>query len=51
MVALVETIEREIGRIEVAVFNIGGNVRFPRLGKRRRASISRCGRCAPSPAF
>ena len=29
MVALVETIEREIGRIEVAVFNIGGNVRFP----------------------
>ena len=29
MVALVETIEREIGPIEVAVFNIGGNVRFP----------------------
>ncbi|KAB2911541.1 MAG: SDR family oxidoreductase [Hyphomicrobiaceae bacterium] len=29
MVALVETIERDIGPIEVAVFNIGGNVRFP----------------------
>ena len=29
MVALVETIEREIGPIEVAVFNIGANVRFP----------------------
>jgi NAD(P)-dependent dehydrogenase (short-subunit alcohol dehydrogenase family) len=29
MVALVETIERDIGGIEVAVFNIGANVRFP----------------------
>src|SRR5262245_49414832 len=29
MVALVETIEREEGPIEVATFNIGGNVRFP----------------------
>jgi NAD(P)-dependent dehydrogenase (short-subunit alcohol dehydrogenase family) len=29
MVALVETIEREEGAIEVAAFNIGGNVRFP----------------------
>jgi NAD(P)-dependent dehydrogenase (short-subunit alcohol dehydrogenase family) len=29
MAALVETIEREEGAIEVAVFNIGGNVRFP----------------------
>jgi NAD(P)-dependent dehydrogenase (short-subunit alcohol dehydrogenase family) len=29
MVALIETIEREIGQIEVAAFNIGGNVRFP----------------------
>jgi NAD(P)-dependent dehydrogenase (short-subunit alcohol dehydrogenase family) len=29
MVALVETIEREEGVIEVAAFNIGGNVRFP----------------------
>ena len=28
-VALVETIEREEGPIEVAVFNIGANVRFP----------------------
>jgi len=28
MVALVETIERDIGPIEVAVFNIGANVRF-----------------------
>jgi NAD(P)-dependent dehydrogenase (short-subunit alcohol dehydrogenase family) len=28
MVALVERIEREIGHIEVAVFNIGANVRF-----------------------
>ena len=29
VVSLVETIEREVGPIEVAVFNIGGNVRFP----------------------
>jgi len=29
MVALVETIEREVGAIEVAAFNIGANVRFP----------------------
>jgi NAD(P)-dependent dehydrogenase (short-subunit alcohol dehydrogenase family) len=29
MVALVETIERDVGPIEVAVFNIGANVRFP----------------------
>jgi NAD(P)-dependent dehydrogenase (short-subunit alcohol dehydrogenase family) len=29
MVALVETVEREEGPIEVAVFNIGANVRFP----------------------
>jgi NAD(P)-dependent dehydrogenase (short-subunit alcohol dehydrogenase family) len=29
MVRLVETVEREVGPIEVAVFNIGGNVRFP----------------------
>ena len=29
MVALVEGIERDIGPIEVAVFNIGANVRFP----------------------
>jgi NAD(P)-dependent dehydrogenase (short-subunit alcohol dehydrogenase family) len=29
MVALVDTIEREVGPIEVAVFNIGANVRFP----------------------
>jgi NAD(P)-dependent dehydrogenase (short-subunit alcohol dehydrogenase family) len=29
MAALVEEIERDIGPIEVAVFNIGGNVRFP----------------------
>ncbi len=29
MVALVEAIERDIGPIEVAVFNIGANVRFP----------------------
>jgi NAD(P)-dependent dehydrogenase (short-subunit alcohol dehydrogenase family) len=28
MIALVETIEREVGPIEVAVFNIGANVRF-----------------------
>ena len=28
-VALVETIEREVGPIEVAVYNIGANVRFP----------------------
>ena len=29
MVGLVDTIEREVGPIEVAVFNIGGSVRFP----------------------
>ena len=29
MVPFVEQVEREIGPIEVAVFNIGGNVRFP----------------------
>ncbi|MGH9576619.1 MAG: SDR family NAD(P)-dependent oxidoreductase, partial [Terriglobales bacterium] len=29
VIALVATIEREIGPIEVCVFNVGGNVRFP----------------------
>jgi len=29
MVALIATIEREVGPIEVAAFNIGANVRFP----------------------
>ena len=29
VIALVEKIEREIAPIEVAVFNVGGNVRFP----------------------
>jgi NAD(P)-dependent dehydrogenase (short-subunit alcohol dehydrogenase family) len=29
MAALVATVEREVGPIEVAVFNIGANVRFP----------------------
>jgi len=29
MVALIDTIEQEVGPIEVAVFNVGGNVRFP----------------------
>lgn len=29
MVALVDTIERDVGAIEVAAFNIGANVRFP----------------------
>lgn len=29
MVSLIETIEREVGPIRVAVFNIGANVRFP----------------------
>ena len=28
-VALVQTVEREVGPIEVCVFNVGGNVRFP----------------------
>ena len=28
-VALVQTIERDIGPLEVCVFNVGGNVRFP----------------------
>ena len=29
MVAIIDTIEREVGPIEVAVFNIGANVNFP----------------------
>lgn len=29
MIELVETIERDVGPIEIAVFNIGANVRFP----------------------
>ena len=29
VVQLVQTIEREVGPIEVCVFNVGGNVRFP----------------------
>jgi NAD(P)-dependent dehydrogenase (short-subunit alcohol dehydrogenase family) len=29
VVALVQTVEREVGPIEVCVFNVGGNVRFP----------------------
>ena len=29
MVALIDKIESEIGPLEVAVFNIGGNVKFP----------------------
>ena len=29
VVALIETIERDIGPIEVAAYNVGGNVRFP----------------------
>lgn len=29
VVAMVETIERDVGQIEVAVFNIGANVNFP----------------------
>ena len=29
MVALVDRIERDIGPVEVVVFNVGGNVRFP----------------------
>jgi NAD(P)-dependent dehydrogenase (short-subunit alcohol dehydrogenase family) len=29
MIALVDSIERELGAIEVAVFNVGGNVSFP----------------------
>ena len=28
-VALVQTIERDVGALEVCVFNVGGNVRFP----------------------
>ena len=49
MIELIETIEREIGQIEVAVFNIGANVRFP-IRETTAASISRCGRWAASPA-
>jgi NAD(P)-dependent dehydrogenase (short-subunit alcohol dehydrogenase family) len=29
VIDLVQTVEREVGPIEVAVFNVGGNVRFP----------------------
>src|SRR4029077_9143298 len=29
VVELVQTIERDIGPLEVCVFNVGGNVRFP----------------------
>ena len=29
VIELVQTIEREVGPIEVCVFNVGGNVRFP----------------------
>jgi len=29
MVALIDTVERKVGEIEVAVYNIGANVRFP----------------------
>ena len=29
VVELVQTIERDVGQIEVCVFNVGGNVRFP----------------------
>src|SRR5262245_46763168 len=29
VVALIDTIEREVGEIEVAVYNIGANVNFP----------------------
>ncbi|MGI9336393.1 MAG: SDR family oxidoreductase [Gammaproteobacteria bacterium] len=29
VVELIETIERDIGAVEVAVYNVGGNVRFP----------------------
>ena len=29
MIALIDTIEREVGEIEIAVYNIGANVRFP----------------------
>jgi NAD(P)-dependent dehydrogenase (short-subunit alcohol dehydrogenase family) len=29
MIALIDTIEREVGAIEVAVYNIGANVNFP----------------------
>ncbi len=29
VIALIDTIERDIGPIEVAVYNVGGNVRFP----------------------
>ena len=31
VIALFKTIEREVGRLEVVVFNVGGNVRFPLL--------------------
>ncbi len=51
MIALVEQIEREIAPIEVAVFNIGANVRFPHPPRRPRASTSRSGRWPASRGF
>ena len=48
--ALVERIEREVGPLEVVVFNIGANVRFPVLETTSR-SIPKSGRWPVWPAF
>jgi NAD(P)-dependent dehydrogenase (short-subunit alcohol dehydrogenase family) len=39
MIALVDTIEREVGPLEVVVFNIGANVRFPILETTERVYL------------
>jgi NAD(P)-dependent dehydrogenase (short-subunit alcohol dehydrogenase family) len=49
MVALVDSIEREIGAIEIAVFNVGGKSAF-RSAKPPPASITRSGRWPASRA-
>ena len=43
-------IEAEVGPVEVLLFNVGGNVRFPVLETTHK-SISKSGKCVPWPAF
>ncbi len=49
-VALVEEIELDIGPIDVAVYNIGGNVRFP-IAETTARVYFKVWKCAPSAAF
>ena len=50
MIALIDKIETEIAPIEVAVFNIGGNVRFPVTETTSRV-YKKYGKCLVSPVF